>query len=372
MVPSCTQFALALLAQSLLVARVLAQETKTIGGLEKKRVPYKVPSDVWEMFMEVNALRKQGFQCSPNDSYPPNYTPMSFNCGLYRSATLHSEDMAIHNYFNHISQDGRMPFERAEAQGQDLWSENIAAGSAEVQWTMNQFKTSVEHCKNMMDPGAKSFGAGHGYSANSQWHDYWTQDFGNAPDMDTSCYPSGPSPGPPSPPPSSCPSGCSDQDPGCPAQKTLGYCSPDSGAHYTYSQSYCKCTCGFCGSPSPPPTPCPPGCSDQDPGCPAQKAMGYCSPDSGSHYAWSQSYCKCTCGFCSPSCPPGCSDQDSGCPAQKALGYCSPNSGAHYTYSQSMCKCTCGFCGRGAIGGQAPAKVRDGLVLGQNSSALVV
>jgi len=39
----------------------------------------------------------------------------------------------------------------------------------------------------------------------------------------------------------------------CAQWKGLGYCSPTSGSHYAYSQYYCKRTCNFCDVASPPP-----------------------------------------------------------------------------------------------------------------------
>jgi hypothetical protein len=54
--------------------------------------------------------------------------PLAFNAGLYRSASLHSEDMLSRNYFAHTCPAGRTPFDRMKAQGYEfrIAGENLA------------------------------------------------------------------------------------------------------------------------------------------------------------------------------------------------------------------------------------------------------
>lgn len=147
--------------------------------------PTPAPADVsadevrreGEMLAAVNAVRATGASCG-GASMPP-VPPLVMSASLARAARAHSIDMASHDYFDHTSQDGRTVGDRLRAQGADKgsWGENIAAGGATVRATMDQWLQSPGHCRNMLSPDYSAIGIGHGYSASSAMHDYWTQDF---------------------------------------------------------------------------------------------------------------------------------------------------------------------------------------------------
>lgn len=100
--------------------------------------------------------------------------------------------MADNNYFMHASQDGRSPWERAQAQGISASAENIAAGSSSAQGVLDQWRGSNGHCKNMMNQIQKLFAVGYGSHSGSTYGHYWTQMFASQEQQeDRSCYPNG-------------------------------------------------------------------------------------------------------------------------------------------------------------------------------------
>lgn len=145
-------------------------------------------SDVeWESFRLLNELRKAGFTCPNGANYPPNNTPLLFDCRLWRASYLHSEDMAKNNYFSHTSRDGRSPWDRAKAQANGAFianAENIAINNVAAAGAIEAWKRSDGHCRGMMNASRTSMGVG-------SYERHWTQMLGgqNANQVDTSCYP---------------------------------------------------------------------------------------------------------------------------------------------------------------------------------------
>merc|ERR1711879_1006063 len=121
-------------------------------------------------------------------TFDANQVPLQFDCRLWRASQLHSQDMADNAYFDHSSQDGRSPWDRANAQGISANGENIAAGRDSAEGALDQWKNSDGHCRNMGNPSFKLFAVG--YAAGGPFRHYWTQMFKtNEVKLDTSCYP---------------------------------------------------------------------------------------------------------------------------------------------------------------------------------------
>ena len=101
------------------------------------------------------------------------------------------QDMATQDYFSHTSLDGRSPWDRARDQGISADGENIAAGYGSPSQTLQQWKDSDGHCKNMMNPNFHVVAIGYGHDPFSTYKFYWTQMFksSDVSDLDTSCYP---------------------------------------------------------------------------------------------------------------------------------------------------------------------------------------
>jgi len=75
--------------------------------------------------------------------------------------------MGRRNYFSHVTPDGQDPFDRSKRQGFGTFNENIAAGVSDVTGTMQQWKDSDGHCRNMMKASHTRMGAGYAYTGGS-------------------------------------------------------------------------------------------------------------------------------------------------------------------------------------------------------------
>ena len=100
---------------------------------------------------------------------------------LARSATDHSQDMALKNYFEHESLDGREVSDRAKSQGYDFQTvgENIAVGQRDVTEVMQGWMDSPGHRENILRPQFTHLGSGVAIGDfEGQQSIYWTQNFG--------------------------------------------------------------------------------------------------------------------------------------------------------------------------------------------------
>jgi uncharacterized protein YkwD len=126
-----------------------------------------------EVVQLVNAERAQA-GCSP----------LQVSSQLTAAAQGHSADMALNNFFSHVSLDGRSPWDRILAEGYNFWSaaENIAAGYPTPASVMAAWMESDGHRANILNCDLEDIGVGYYYLANDSgdvnYHHYWTQDFG--------------------------------------------------------------------------------------------------------------------------------------------------------------------------------------------------
>jgi uncharacterized protein YkwD len=121
----------------------------------------------------TNALRQQhgcpALQISPE---------------LTNAARSHSQDMADHNYFNHLDANGHTPKWRAEQAGYQgsAGTENIAAGYATAQDVVmgwyNEIPPNDGHRLNILNCSLTDIGIGFATNPSSNFGTYWTQDFG--------------------------------------------------------------------------------------------------------------------------------------------------------------------------------------------------
>lgn len=126
----------------------------------------------------VNQVRAQGADCHGKGMFGPT-GPLKMDPALRCAARKHSADMAARNFFDHVNPDGESPWDRMAQAGYGDYTnagENIAAGSADAQGTMNQWMGSDGHCANIMSPDFTDMGVG--YSPGGQYGHLWTQDFG--------------------------------------------------------------------------------------------------------------------------------------------------------------------------------------------------
>lgn len=95
---------------------------------------------------------------------------------LDAAARLHAEDMAVNDYFDHTSQDGRSPTDRAAEQGYDGGvGENIAAGYPDAASVMEGWMNSEGHRANILNCDYSVIGIG---VADRDGTLYWVQNFG--------------------------------------------------------------------------------------------------------------------------------------------------------------------------------------------------
>jgi uncharacterized protein YkwD len=126
----------------------------------------------------TNARRAAGAICG--SSSRASVPPLAWNADLAEAAQAHAVDMAIRNYFNHVSPDGGTPSERIHAAGFSghVVGENIASGQTSVEDVMNDWMKSPGHCENIMRPEYKYLGVGYYFSQDSAYGHYWVQCFG--------------------------------------------------------------------------------------------------------------------------------------------------------------------------------------------------
>lgn len=107
--------------------------------------------------------------------------PVTWCPALARSATDHSQDMALKNYFEHESLDGREVADRAKSQGYNFQTvgENIAVGQRDVAEVMQGWMNSPGHRENILRPQFTHLGSGVATGDfKGQESIYWTQNFG--------------------------------------------------------------------------------------------------------------------------------------------------------------------------------------------------
>jgi uncharacterized protein YkwD len=93
---------------------------------------------------------------------------------LVNSAQAHSTDMAVNDYFSHVSLDGRTFDQRIRAAGYpDPGGENIAKGYRSADDVMRGWMGSSGHRANILNCGFTTIGVG---LDTRGW--YWTQNFG--------------------------------------------------------------------------------------------------------------------------------------------------------------------------------------------------
>jgi uncharacterized protein YkwD len=104
--------------------------------------------------------------------------PVRSDDRLAQAAAAHSADMAAQSYFSHTSLDGSTPWDRARRAGYEWASaENIAAGNATAQATMDQFMNSPGHRNNILNCDHQAVGVGR--ATGGPYRYYWTQLFGS-------------------------------------------------------------------------------------------------------------------------------------------------------------------------------------------------
>ena len=112
-----------------------------------------------------------------------NCPPLRENTQLDHAALAHSQDMALHGYFDHNSPSGETPWDRIHAAGYQfsMAAENIAAGYATPEAVIDAFFNETPpndgHRRNLLNCALRDVGFGYFYQNGSTYGTYWTQDF---------------------------------------------------------------------------------------------------------------------------------------------------------------------------------------------------
>ena len=131
-----------------------------------------------EFLAAVNQARSVSQVCGSTPYGPA--PPVSWSDNLAMAAYLHSEDMALNNFFSHTGSDGSSAGQRISRQGYPwrTYGENIAVGYPTVSSVIQGWLGSEGHCVNLMDSDFTEIGAGYAigpYGGNPAAR-YWTFD----------------------------------------------------------------------------------------------------------------------------------------------------------------------------------------------------
>ncbi len=159
--------------------------TTTTGDPDVPDNPYCAEAANWnsqyasleaQIVTIVNQRRSEGANCGGQQFGPTQ--PLTMEPALRCAARKHSKDMAENNFFDHTNLMGESPWDRIDMAGYGGFGsgENIAAGNATAEATMQQWMESSGHCSNIMNPDFNEIGVG--YYPGGQWGHMWTQTFG--------------------------------------------------------------------------------------------------------------------------------------------------------------------------------------------------
>jgi len=122
----------------------------------------------------INALRVQSRICG-NKQYPAA-PAIKWNNKLAIAASMHSDDMANNNFFNHKGTLGLITSDRVSNTDYD-WTtvaENIAGGTDTPEQTIDQWLASAGHCHNLMNKAHSEIGLACTRNNLSDYRIYWT------------------------------------------------------------------------------------------------------------------------------------------------------------------------------------------------------
>jgi uncharacterized protein YkwD len=137
-----------------------------------------LPNFQADVLREVNAARAQARKCGAVDK--PAMGAVAWNNALFTAAAGHSQDMALRNYFDHVSLDGKTIGQRAISAGYNFAAlgENIAAGQGSVSEVMAGWLASQGHCNNIMHGVYTEIAVACVSTSRFEYPSYWTMELG--------------------------------------------------------------------------------------------------------------------------------------------------------------------------------------------------
>ena len=132
-----------------------------------------------EMTAQVNNARAAGAVCG-GVAFPPA-AGLRWDTQLQNAATVHSEDMASHNFFAHQSPtNGSTLRERVPAAGYKYSSvgENLGAGQTSIAQVVTEWLASPGHCATLMKANFVDMGVSCKSNPGTAYDTYWTMELG--------------------------------------------------------------------------------------------------------------------------------------------------------------------------------------------------
>ncbi len=128
---------------------------------------------------EINAIRSKSQVCG-GVTYAA-VGALGWNSQLESAATVHSNDMAVNNYFAHPGTDGVSVGGRSSAAGYSYGrvGENIAAGQSSASEVSGDWLASASHCANMMTASFVHIAVSCKTNPSATYVNYWTLVMGN-------------------------------------------------------------------------------------------------------------------------------------------------------------------------------------------------
>lgn len=125
----------------------------------------------------VNQARSKARRCGRNSfSAVP---PLALSSALTRAASIHAQDMATHDHFEHEGTDGSSAAQRVTRVGY-TWravAENIALGPTNAQQVVDGWLNSPGHCANIMSGNTTEMGIAFAINPRDSGDIYWSQVF---------------------------------------------------------------------------------------------------------------------------------------------------------------------------------------------------
>ncbi|MEO5845226.1 MAG: CAP domain-containing protein [Caldimonas sp.] len=127
----------------------------------------------------VNEARRRGGVCGTRRFAAA--APLAWSDSLAAAALAHRQDMAAHDYFDHVDRRGSAVAERARRHGYPwrVIGENIAAGQGAPQQVVAGWLASPGHCANVLSPDFREMATAYALNPQAAMEIYWTQVFGS-------------------------------------------------------------------------------------------------------------------------------------------------------------------------------------------------
>lgn len=150
---------------------VLAARLQLSGLADSRAVADKV-------LALTNQARAQARRCGEQRFDPA--PPLHANARLEKAATMHAQDMAAHQFIEHMGRDGSSFAQRITRTRYEWRSvgENVAAGQRTPEDVVQDWLASPGHCANIMAADFTEMGLAFAVNMDAKEVVYWTQEFG--------------------------------------------------------------------------------------------------------------------------------------------------------------------------------------------------